>query len=107
MNRKQYSILKDAINSLNEENTRQIETSIQLDKDIEEVENKRNELKNTKKNLIDKYNKCQEDIHELEMQCRELYKKKELEKDKIHSQKTERVRLDIAIRSKVKEVLFF
>ena len=41
------------------------------------------------------------------MQCRELYKKKELEKDKIHSQKTERVRLDIAIRSKVKEVLFF
>jgi len=39
------------------------------------------------------------------MQCRELYKKKELEKDKLHSQKTERVKLDLAIRNISKEVI--
>jgi len=48
---------------------------------------------------------CHNEIFALEQQCNELYKKKELEKDKLHSQKTERVKLDLAIRNVIKEVI--
>jgi len=102
--RKQYTILKDAINSLNGENSKQIVASSQLDKDIEQLEQKKKELETTKNEIIEKYNECQEDIYTLEKQCRDLYKKKELEKDKLHAQKTDRVKIDLAIRNIVKEV---
>ncbi|ORX80966.1 hypothetical protein BCR32DRAFT_16586 [Anaeromyces robustus] len=102
--KKQYTILKDAIASLNEENSKQIIASGQLDKDIEQLEQKKNELEMSKTNYISKYSEYQDEIFNLEKQCRELYKKKELEKDKLHSQKTERVKLDLAIRNLVKEI---
>jgi len=102
--KKQYTILKDAINSLNDENSKQIVASGQLDKDIEQLEQKKKELETTKNEIIEKYNEYQEEIYTLEKQCRDLYKKKELEKDKLHSKKTDKVKIDLAIRNIVKEI---
>jgi len=102
--KKQYSILKEAINSLNEENQKQILNMSQLDKDIEQLDQRREELEAIKSELINKCNDCQREIVNLEKQCNELYKKKELEKDKLHAQKTERVKLDLNIKNVVKEI---
>ncbi|KAI8808274.1 hypothetical protein BJ742DRAFT_772272 [Cladochytrium replicatum] len=95
---KQTEVLRDAISALVLENMKQTTMGQQLDKELERLAKRRKELEEHKLDQAADYEQRRAEIHEMERQCDEIFKKHEMSKELLGTQKAERVKLDLMFK---------
>ncbi|KAH6568449.1 hypothetical protein BASA60_008634 [Batrachochytrium salamandrivorans] len=101
---KQIDVLNDAIQSLGGEISKQQMLAHQLDKELERLAKKKNDLEETRMAQAVDYEERRGRIHEMERQVDDIFKEHELAKEQLSSQKAERVRLDMTARKTVHSI---
>lgn len=102
---KQSDILIDALNSLDQENSKQVALSSSLDREIERLTQKKKDQENLKQLYYQDYEQRQEGIFEMEQQTNAIFNEHELANDQIEFQKAEKIRIITAIKRTVHDVL--
>ncbi|KAJ3218441.1 hypothetical protein HDU67_005537 [Dinochytrium kinnereticum] len=86
---KQSEVLRDAISSLVIENVKQTTLAQQLDRELERLGHRRK---------ASDYEKRRSEINDMEQQGDDIFKQHEFAKEQLSVQRSERVRLDLALR---------
>lgn len=95
---KQSDVLRDAINSLISENSKQTIVGQQLEKDFDRLQKKRKDMEDLKLDGTADFEQKRGEIHEMERACDDVFREHGSSKDNLSFQKLERVRLEIAVK---------
>ncbi|XJO72474.1 hypothetical protein BDV3_003585 [Batrachochytrium dendrobatidis] len=101
---KQVDVLKDAIQSLGGENSKQLTLTSQLDKELERLAKKKHDLENMRMGQAADYEERRGLIHAMERQVDDIFKEHELAKEQLTFQKAERVRLDLSAKKTIHDI---
>ncbi|KAJ3144973.1 hypothetical protein HK101_002563 [Irineochytrium annulatum] len=96
---KQSEVLRDAISSLVIENVKQTTLAQQLDREIERLAHRKKEMEEHKLDQAADYEQRRSEIGEMERQCDDIFKQHEFAREQLSVQRSERVRLDLAMRA--------
>nr|KAJ3418146.1 hypothetical protein HK105_000281 [Polyrhizophydium stewartii] len=101
---KQIDVLRDAIQALGGEQSKQLTLAQQLDKELERLAKKKRDLEDLRMGQAADYEERRGLIHEMERQVDDIFKEHELAKEQLAFQKAERVRLDVTMRKTIHEI---
>lgn len=102
---KQIEVLRDALSSLGNENTKQLVLGMSLDRELDRLAKKKKELEEVKLGFVADFEQRQGLINEMERQADDIFKEHELAKEQLAFQKSERIRLELTCRKTVHDVI--
>ena len=99
--------MRDAILSLGQENHKQVQICLSLDREIERLTKKKKEMEEQRIGQSAAYEERRGLINQMEKQVDDIFKDHELAKEQLAFQKAERVRIELAYRRAILDASCF